>query len=184
MEGLRAEPPSSMIPFFWSPGWNSVQSVNKYQEEVGAALRGGDPGVRLIEPTKNAVPNYFVGVPDAFRPLEDHLWLVPLHHIFGSEELSSKSHSVSQRIGALYILLNAIDAAEYHLSDNLFSFSIENQTYKLPVHVTNDIPVGMAALPYGYKGVPYGDLPEWCIVKSTPKSAGSASGPVKVKTKV
>ena len=31
MEGLRGMPPSSIIPFFWSPGWNSVQSVNKYQ---------------------------------------------------------------------------------------------------------------------------------------------------------
>lgn len=184
MEGLRAEPPSSIIPFFWSPGWNSVQSVNKYQEEVGAALRGGDPGVRLIEPTINAIPNYFVGVPDAFIPLEDHLWLVPLHHIFGSDELSAKSHAVAQRIGSLYILLSAHDASEYHLQDNLFSFSIEGQSYKLPVHITNDLPAGMAAVPYGYKGVPYGDLPEWCIVQSTPKATEPILVSSNIKTKV
>ncbi len=38
MEGFRGEPPSSVIPFYWSPGWNSVQSINKYQIEVGGPL--------------------------------------------------------------------------------------------------------------------------------------------------
>ena len=49
MEGYRGKPPSSMIPFFWSPGWNSVQSINKYQEEVGGSLRGDDPSLYLRE---------------------------------------------------------------------------------------------------------------------------------------
>ena len=40
---------AAAIPFFWSPGWNSIQSVNKFQAEVGGPLRGGDPGVRLVE---------------------------------------------------------------------------------------------------------------------------------------
>jgi len=44
MEGYRNEPPSSIIPFFWQPGWNSVQSINKYQIEIGGPLHGGDPG--------------------------------------------------------------------------------------------------------------------------------------------
>ena len=50
MEGDHSQPPSALIPRFWAPGWNSVQSLNKFQEEVGGQLRGGDPGIRLIEP--------------------------------------------------------------------------------------------------------------------------------------
>jgi NADH-quinone oxidoreductase subunit G len=50
MEGLRAPPPPPLIPRFWAPGWNSDQSMNKFQDEVGGGLRGGDPGVRLFEP--------------------------------------------------------------------------------------------------------------------------------------
>ena len=49
MEGYKGIPPSAMIPFFWSPGWNSVQSVKKYQKEPGGALKGGDPGVQLFK---------------------------------------------------------------------------------------------------------------------------------------
>ena len=32
MEGYPDEPPAALIPFFWSPGWNSIQAVNKFQE--------------------------------------------------------------------------------------------------------------------------------------------------------
>ncbi len=35
MEGYQKQPPSSLIPRFWAPGWNSVQALNKFQEEVG-----------------------------------------------------------------------------------------------------------------------------------------------------
>ncbi len=50
MEGFGDRPPAALIPRYWSPGWNSVQSLNKFQSEVGGPLRGGDPGQRLIEP--------------------------------------------------------------------------------------------------------------------------------------
>ncbi|MGA2092697.1 MAG: NADH-quinone oxidoreductase subunit NuoG [Sedimentisphaerales bacterium] len=48
MEGYLNQPPSPLITRFWSPDWNSVQSVTKYQREIGGPLIGGDPGVRLI----------------------------------------------------------------------------------------------------------------------------------------
>jgi NADH-quinone oxidoreductase subunit G len=48
MEGALLQPPGALQPFFWSPGWNSIQAVNRFQSEIGAALRGGDPGVRLF----------------------------------------------------------------------------------------------------------------------------------------
>ena len=50
MEGSPLQPPPALIPRFWAPGWNSIQSLNKFQAEVGGPLRGGDPGKRLIEP--------------------------------------------------------------------------------------------------------------------------------------
>ena len=50
MEGDRGQPPSALIARYWAPGWNSVQALNKFQQEIGGLLRGGDPGERLIEP--------------------------------------------------------------------------------------------------------------------------------------
>ncbi|MFM7784279.1 MAG: NADH-quinone oxidoreductase subunit NuoG, partial [Gammaproteobacteria bacterium] len=45
--------PGALIPFAWSPGWNSPQAWNKFQDEVGGHLLAGDPGVRLIEGAGN-----------------------------------------------------------------------------------------------------------------------------------
>ncbi len=50
MEGYQDQPPAPLISRYWSPGWNSVQALNKFQQEVGGPLNGGDPGKRLIEP--------------------------------------------------------------------------------------------------------------------------------------
>jgi NADH-quinone oxidoreductase subunit G len=60
MEGYAGQPPSSLITHFWSPGWNSVQSVTKFQNEAGGTLRGGNPGVRLIEPNPSTKAKYFL----------------------------------------------------------------------------------------------------------------------------
>jgi NADH-quinone oxidoreductase subunit G len=52
MEGFQDEPPAPLIPRYWSPGWNSVQALNKFQQEVGGPLRDrGDAGKRMIEPS-------------------------------------------------------------------------------------------------------------------------------------
>jgi NADH-quinone oxidoreductase subunit G len=59
MEGYNGRPPSSLITHFWAPSWNSVQSVNKFQSEVGGELRDGDPGIRLVEPNPSAKVVYF-----------------------------------------------------------------------------------------------------------------------------
>ncbi|MEK1904673.1 MAG: molybdopterin-dependent oxidoreductase, partial [Pseudomonas sp.] len=57
MEGYSgSQEDRQQIPFAWSPGWNSPQAWNKFQDEVGGHLRAGDPGVRLIEAKGAALP--------------------------------------------------------------------------------------------------------------------------------
>jgi len=117
MEGYLDEPPAPLIPRYWSPGWNSVQSLNKYQQEVGGPLRGGDAGVRLINPPQSpfskggdvedhAIPPltkggkggfFFPEVPEAFKPKDNEQLVMPLYHSFGSEELSGYSPSIVER---------------------------------------------------------------------------------------
>ena len=88
MEGTPNHPPGALIPFVWSPGWNSIQATNTYQKEIGGPLRGGDPGVRMFEPAPSNGQSYFSGIPSAFEPREGEWLLVPMHYIFGSDELS------------------------------------------------------------------------------------------------
>jgi NADH-quinone oxidoreductase subunit G len=166
MEGYRGQPPSSLIPFFWSPGWNSVQSVNKYQEEVGGHLKGGDPGLRLIEVDPKHETKYFTTVPEVFHPIDDHIWVVWTHHIFGSEELSARSSSVVQRIPKPYVMISTKDAAQWKLQEGqVLSFAIDKHMYSLPVKVNATMPYGVAALPYGLEGMPSTQMPAWGIVK-------------------
>ncbi len=166
MEGYKGLPPSSAIPFFWTPGWNSVQSVNKYQEEIGGSLKGGDPGIRLIEPNLKSTLSYFTELPEPFVPMKDHLWTVPLFHIFGSEELSVLGDAVAKRAPQHYIMINALDAAEQKLSENQeLAFDVEGQLYRLPVKISTTLPKGLAGLPYGLPGLPNVELPAWLIYK-------------------
>jgi NADH-quinone oxidoreductase subunit G len=164
MEGSRELPPSSAIPFFWSPGWNSVQSVNKYQEEVGAALRGGDPGLRLLQPSANSTVTYYDGVPEAFKPSAGHLLIVALHHIFGSDEQSNKSKSVAERIPKPYVMVNVGDAEKLKWKEGVnLNFEIDKQVYSLAVKISNDIPTGVGGIPYGL--ISCSELPAWGILK-------------------
>ncbi len=168
MEGFRGQAPSSMIPFYWSPGWNSVQSINKYQQEIGGELRGGDPGLRLIEPHNHGTPKFFTDLPDIFIPMKDHLWMAPLHHIFGSEELSARGAAVAKRVPKSYVMINVHDAAELNLASGTgLDFMIDKQAYHLPVIISASIPKGVAGMPYGLPGLPFADLPAWAILKQT-----------------
>jgi NADH-quinone oxidoreductase subunit G len=53
MEGQQENPPSSLVPFYWSPGWNSVQAMYSYLDEPNGSMKGGDPGIKLIEKVNN-----------------------------------------------------------------------------------------------------------------------------------
>ncbi|MBD3275278.1 MAG: molybdopterin-dependent oxidoreductase, partial [Candidatus Marinimicrobia bacterium] len=162
MEGFTGKQPSSLISYFWSPGWNSVQSTSKYQQEVGGELRGGDPGVRLIEPKPNVMTKYFDTIPDAFESKSDEWFVLPLYHIFGSDETSAVSEGLSQRIPNPYIALNPSDAEKLNLSmDEKVQFSRDGREYKITLKIHDKLPAGVAGLPVGLSDLVGIELPFW-----------------------
>jgi NADH-quinone oxidoreductase subunit G len=158
MEGYEGQPPSPLISRFWSPKWNSVQSVNKFQKEVGGELRGGDPGKRLLEPQTTASPQYFTHIPAAFEPRDGELFIVPAYHVFGSDELSILSPGIAERAPKPYIAINAYDAnvRGIHEGDIL-----EVRSYRLPAMISASLARGLAAVPYGLPDLPWPDMPFW-----------------------
>jgi len=162
MEGFRGPAPSSMIPFFWSPGWNSVQSTNKYQQEVGGALRGGDPGVRLFGNDGQNKCEYFLNTSEQPSGMRGQLLVVPIHHIFGSEDLSARSPSVAQRCPTGYVILGTKDAQILGFAEGqIISFDIGGHPYALPLQIGDGLVEGMAGLPCGLRDLPYAALPAW-----------------------
>jgi NADH-quinone oxidoreductase subunit G len=160
MEGFRGQPPSSMIPFFWSPGWNSVQSTNKYQSEVGGSLRGGDPGIRLISQNGQKPNEYFNYTPERIDRPKDAFQIVPVYHIFGSEPLSAAAEAVSHRVPQLYVGMNADDANRMQVAHgDTVAITIDGKQLTLLVHLSPGLQPGLLGMPWGLPGLPYYDLP-------------------------
>jgi NADH-quinone oxidoreductase subunit G len=150
MESGPQAPPPALIPFFWAPGWNSIQSINKFQGEIGGPLRGGDPGVRLVEPTKQSASSYFSEIPPAFHADTDEWLLIPSFHIFGSEELSRRAPAISELIPHAFVGLNVTDGVRMGVkSGELIKLTIGTLTYELEASLRPDIPRGVAVLPAG-----------------------------------
>lgn len=162
MEGYEGIPPSSLIPRFWYPAWNSVQAVNKFQVEVGGRLRGGDPGKRLLEPAGKGETIYFGKMPGAFESRKDELFLVPLYHIFGSEELSMLSPGIAERAPVPYLAMNPEDAESLLIEEGKkVEIFFSGATCIVPVVKRASLPRGVAGLPAGLPGMEKVTLPCW-----------------------
>ena len=147
--GLGSLPPA-LIPFFWAPGWNSIQATNKFQSEVGEPLRGGDPGVRLTEPSLLTEWQYFSGVPAPFTPRLGQWLVLPLFHIFESEELSRHASSLAQLIPQPYVALHPIEASLLSVTaGEQIRMALGGMVFDLPVTLREDLPRGVVGLPAG-----------------------------------
>ncbi|CRM84954.1 MULTISPECIES: NADH-quinone oxidoreductase subunit NuoG [Pseudomonas] len=155
MEGYSGSvEPRQQVPFAWSPGWNSPQAWNKFQDEVGGHIRAGDPGTRLIESTGDSL-NWFAGVPRPFNPAQGTWQVVPFFHLFGSEENSSKAAPVQERIPAAYVALAKSEADRLGVNDGaLLSLNVAGQTLRLPLRINDELGAGLVALPKGIAGIP------------------------------
>ncbi|EDM49775.1 NADH-quinone oxidoreductase subunit NuoG [Marinobacter algicola] len=112
MEGYSGyHQPRQQVPFAWAPGWNSPQAWNKFTDEVGGHLRGGDPGVRLICPVPGqghySRPPQRAGDSPGLRAL-----ILP--RLFGGEETSSLAMPIQKRTQTPSVTLSTDDAE--HLS--------------------------------------------------------------------
>ncbi|MCP1418194.1 NADH-quinone oxidoreductase subunit G [Pseudomonas laurylsulfativorans] len=155
MEGYSGSvEPRQQVPFAWSPGWNSPQAWNKFQDEVGGHIRAGDPGTRLIESTGDSL-NWFASAPRAFNPAPGTWQAVPFFHLLGSEENSSKAAPVQERIPAAYVALAKSEADRLGVNDGaMLSLNVAGQTLRLPLRINEELGAGLVALPAGIAGIP------------------------------
>lgn len=162
MEGSERQPPPPLVAHFWAPGWNSVQAVTRFQEEVNGPLRGGDSGRRLIEPARDATLAYLTDLPPAFETRPYQWLLVPLHHVFGSEELSVLSPGVAQLAPPSYVAMCGEDARRLGVEEgDAIDVYLDNVPWRLPLRRMPSLPAGVAGIPLGLPGGRVAALPKW-----------------------
>ncbi|HEY6000073.1 MAG TPA: molybdopterin-dependent oxidoreductase, partial [bacterium] len=170
MEGYAGTPPPALTARAWTPGWNSVQAAIAQQEVPGGALRGGDPGMRLIEPPSGPEPPAPFAPPDPFTPPDGQWRLVPLPHIFGSGELSALSQGIALLAPRPALLANPGDLRAAGLAEGEeVEAEVAGARVRLPVQAEASLPAGVAGVATDVPGLPWLDLPGWArIRKATP----------------
>jgi NADH-quinone oxidoreductase subunit G len=155
-----------LVPRFWAPGWNSVQSLNKFQSEVGGPLRGGDPGLRLIEPVPATSVRFHDRPPGPFVARANEVLVLPMHHVFGSEELSSASPGITTLSPAPYIAMRTQTARGLGLSEgDITLVQVAGVEQRLPLKFDDSLPAGVAGLAVGLTSRPEVSLPQWGTVR-------------------
>jgi NADH-quinone oxidoreductase subunit G len=149
MEGLNRTQPGALLPYVWAPGWNSNQSLHRFQAEVGGPLKGGTAGARLLQTgaRANAAPE----PPPSFRTQPGRWLLVPRQRIFGSDELSALSPGVAELVEAAYIEMCATDAQALGVScgDGVV---VDDALATLEVRINNTMVPGCAGFSVGLAG--------------------------------
>jgi NADH-quinone oxidoreductase subunit G len=164
MEGTEEHEPPSLIPRYWAPHWNSVQSLSKFQEEVNGPLRGGDPGVLLLNGDQKREHEYFSDVPQPFHRDSETFMLIPVYLIFGSEELSRRAPAIAERAPVPFVGIAEQDARARGFSEGQeLEVETESGSLLLSAKLIPGLVTGLAVIPVGLKGIEYVDLP--CVGK-------------------
>ncbi|AZT82187.1 NADH-quinone oxidoreductase subunit NuoG [Marinobacter sp. NP-4(2019)] len=151
--------PHQQVPFAWAPGWNSPQAWNKFTDEVGGHLRGGDPGIRLLDPRPGHY-NYECDIPAAFRPSDKECRALVLPCLFGGEETSARAEPIRQRMESPVLLLSDAEATALGVEPGgLVTVTAEKACVTLPARVPVDWPQGLVGLPAGTVPVGIGGGP-------------------------
>ena len=108
MEGNQKNAPASLRSYTWSPGWNSNQSIHKFQSEVGGPDITEVPGIRIFNSSE--------GLPEFTLQDEPARNMIGQHHIFGSEELTRNASELATLIPGMYARMNSKTANQLGVS--------------------------------------------------------------------
>ncbi len=147
MEGSSStEGPGALLSQLWSPGWNSNQSLHKFQNEIGGSLRGGTAGVRLLDAMSLQAPQP-APLPEAFRVRQGEFLLQPRYRIFGSDELSAQTSTLAQLAGEPCLELCSADAKGLGLADG---YGVQIGELALEMRINDSLTAGTASFSAGY----------------------------------
>ncbi|WP_226648520.1 NADH-quinone oxidoreductase subunit NuoG [Microbulbifer variabilis] len=155
MEGIHNPNKTQLQANIWSPGWNSNQSIFKFQQQVGGERKGGPSG-KYIEFSQHSTQDSNVSEETSVKPTEtsNNLQMLPIYRLFGSEELSNQSMSFSEVIEAPFILMHPDEISQYDTQEGeLVDIETNCGNYRAEIKGSNTIPHGCIGVPFGLPGL-------------------------------
>ncbi len=155
MEGVPAIKDASVLNSPWAPGWNSNQSIFKFQEYAGGPLKQSSQGERLLV-NSSTEKSWNTPAKNTSSVSGQGYQVFPLYHIFGSEELSSYTPSIQEKATSAYIALNPADAEKLGLqgSDGV---QVEHNG-AVPFILRSSVQAGTVGVSVGLKGLNFQDI--------------------------
>jgi NADH-quinone oxidoreductase subunit G len=157
MEGFDGPQPPGLTTRDWTPGWNSEQALHKFQGEIAGLIDTHDSGRRLIDPAGRTVSFEIAPAADLAQLPAGQFRLVPLHHIFGSEELSMAAAAVAQRAPQPYVGLGPDNG--FAVDGQAVWLRIGDRLTEQIVRIVPGLAPGLLGWPVGLPGMPPVVLP-------------------------
>lgn len=148
MEGAYGpDMPAALVSGYQVSPWNSVQALNRFQHEIGGALRGGEAGIRLLPRAGGGDTNpppyaYATDIPLPYAAQADAVLVLPDTRLFGSEELSMLSPPVMARAAA-----PALGLPPGRVTSARMRLHLDDGPHVLPVEPVPGLPAGIALCP-------------------------------------
>ncbi len=155
MEGVPAVKDAAVFNSPWAPGWNSNQSVFKFQESAGGALKQGSPGQRLLANTSSEKTWYEL-TSDQTASAGEGFNIFPIYHLFGSEELSARTPAIQEKATSAYVAINPEDAQKLGLQSS-DGVQVEHNG-AVPFVLRSSIEVGTVGVSFGLKGLNFQNM--------------------------
>ena len=146
--------PGAVVPYVWAPGWNSNQSVFKFQQEVGGPLAGGDPGVRLLDAAGSPPEASRPPAPSEPEPVPaGHFHVARVSDVFGSDELAAASAPIVDRMATPHVLLRPADAEALGVPAG-GGVRVEGMAGSFQARLDESVAAGCVGIAAGLPGVP------------------------------
>ncbi|XRX43222.1 MAG: NADH-quinone oxidoreductase subunit NuoG [Buchnera aphidicola (Tetraneura sorini)] len=149
---------SSQIPFSWFPGWNSSQSWNKFQDEIGGNLKNGNPGIRIFNDLKNCDIKNINFIPNLKETIIDknNFLVVPYYTLFNNEELSNRSELIRKNFSKEnFARISIADSKKLDLFEgDMIQFYYLDTKFILHIKISKFLKSGQIGLSVGNSSIP------------------------------
>ena len=172
MEGTPINTPSALMPQVWSPGWNSNEAINKFQQEINGPLKGGEAGLRLFDAGHRLplaatalIPIISIGVGQILAHTQSDL--------FGSDQASHLSSALRKRTGVASARIHPDTAiAMGLLGVTEVVVALAKSQWHLPLMLDASMAMGLLLLPSHYQApISAGHLPAAVTLKAMTQEA-------------